>query len=127
MGLLAMEFMDVLDLIVKVASVVTGITIIVGAIVAVIRFFYKKWKKPIDVDNEIKLLHEEVSNLQDLHESDMERVTSELRLLMKGMLAALDGLKQKGCNGPVTKAHEELEEHLNSSAHDYHARVTPEE
>lgn len=30
--------------------------------------------------------------------------------ILKALFAVLDGLKQQGCNGPVTKAHEELRE-----------------
>ena len=34
-----------------------------------------------------------------------------------GILACLKGLKEQGCNGPVTEALHTLEKHLNQSAH----------
>ena len=34
------------------------------------------------------------------------------------LLAALDGLKQLGANGEVTKAHDMLSKHINKKAHD---------
>ena len=35
-----------------------------------------------------------------------------------GILACLRGLKEQGCDGPVTEALDKLEKHLNMAAHD---------
>ncbi len=35
-----------------------------------------------------------------------------------GVLACLKGLKEQGCNGPVTAALDKLEKHLNQAAHE---------
>ena len=42
----------------------------------------------------------------------------ELTLLTYGVLACLMGLKEKGCNGPVTKAIDDIEKYINKKAHD---------
>ena len=42
---------------------------------------------------------------------------AEQRLLTRGVLACLKGLREQGCNGPVTEAIRELEEHINTQAH----------
>ena len=34
-----------------------------------------------------------------------------------GVLACLKGLKEQGCNGPVTEAIQTIEKHLNVEAH----------
>lgn len=51
---------------------------------------------------------------QDLEISQLKKEQQELCF---GMLAALDGLKQLGANGNVTKAHDRLEKHLNEQSH----------
>ena len=39
-------------------------------------------------------------------------------LICYGLLACLKGLKEQGCNGPVTEAMDRMEQHLNQAAHD---------
>ena len=41
----------------------------------------------------------------------------EQALLTEGILACLKGLKEQGCNGPVTEAINKIEKHLNEKAH----------
>ena len=45
-------------------------------------------------------------------------IRNEQTLICYGVLACLKGLKEKGCNGPVTAALDKLEKHLNQAAHD---------
>ena len=51
-----------------------------------------------------------------------DRAIAELRreqtLLTFGVLACLKGLKEQGCNGPVTRAIDKIEKHLNEKAHE---------
>ena len=42
-------------------------------------------------------------------------------LICYGLLACLQGLKEQGCNGPVTEAMNRMETHLNQAAHDEEA------
>ena len=35
-----------------------------------------------------------------------------------GILACLKGLKEQGCNGPVTEAIDKIQKHINKQAHD---------
>lgn len=39
-------------------------------------------------------------------------------ILTYGTLACLKGLKELGCNGPVTEAIDKMEKHMNKAAHD---------
>lgn len=55
---------------------------------------------------------------------EQKRQTEEIKALKEEqcmmsyvMFACLDGLKQLGCNGEVSKAHDKLQKHLNEMAH----------
>ena len=66
----------------------------------------------------LKKLHEDdMAAAHDEHSGELKSLKDELCILSYAMLAALDGLRQQGCNGNVTRAHEMLEKHLNQQAH----------
>ena len=44
-------------------------------------------------------------------------IQEEQTVICFSLLAALDGLKQLGANGEVTKAHDYLSKHINKKAH----------
>ena len=48
---------------------------------------------------------------------EIGRLKEEQTLLTYGVLACLKGLKEQGCNGPVTEAIGKIERHLNLQAH----------
>ena len=47
----------------------------------------------------------------------LDKINDDNYYITKGTLAALKGLKEQGCNGPVTETLAEMEEHLNKQAH----------
>ena len=55
---------------------------------------------------------------QNQQDVEIERVKSEQCLLTYGILACLKGLKEQGCNGPVTEAIDKIQKHINKQAHD---------
>jgi hypothetical protein len=55
---------------------------------------------------------------QKQQDEDIAMMKEELCLLTYGVLACLKGLKEQGCNGPVTNAIEKIEKHMNQQAHD---------
>ena len=59
----------------------------------------------------------DIADLNAKQERESHAIKSELCLLNYAILAALKGLKEQGCNGPVTEAIAKLEKHLNQSAH----------
>lgn len=87
--------MVTLDLIIKAAAVITAC----GGIIAVVFKFVRWMDRQAKQDKEINSLKE------------------EQQVICYAMLACLDGLKQLGANGNVTKAHDRLEKHLNDKAH----------
>lgn len=86
----------------------------VGAVVALVAYFAKivRW-----VDNQ-KKQDEKIKQLEKHHEEDIKSLKDEQRLLVEGVLACLQGLQEKGCNGPVTKAIERYQTYLNQKAHE---------
>ena len=87
-------YVDV-NTIIMVGSLLTAVVVIFSAIFAVYKWYLKQ-------------------NQQDV---EIERVKSEQCLLTYGILACLKGLKEQGCNGPVTEAIDKIEKHINKQAH----------
>lgn len=86
---------------------------VLSALVLVITHFAKfvRW-----VDNQ-KKQDDKIDALRKHHEEDMHESRAERQLLIYGILACLKGLKEQGCNGPVTEAIGKIEKHLNAQAH----------
>ena len=87
---------------------------VLAAIVAITTFFAKgvRWvDRQKQQDNDIKAL-------RATHVSDMDGIKQEQTLIVYGLLACLKGLKEQGCNGPVTEAINMIEKHLNEKAHE---------
>lgn len=55
---------------------------------------------------------------QKQQDKELKEVKAELCLLTYSILACLQGLKELGCNGPVTEAVTKLEKHINQKAHE---------
>ncbi len=54
---------------------------------------------------------------QKKQDRELASIREEQILLTEGILACLKGLKEQGCNGPVTLAISKIESHLNEQAH----------
>lgn len=54
---------------------------------------------------------------QDKQDAEIQTIKKEQQLLTYGILACLKGLKEQGCNGPVTEAINKIDKHLNEMAH----------
>lgn len=75
------------------------ISLLWGAVLFIIKVY--RWK-----DNKDKM------------DSEIKNIKEEQKILTIGVLACLKGLKEQGCNGPVTEAINLIEEHLNKKAHE---------
>ena len=86
---------------------------VVGALATLITILVKfvRW-----VDRQ-KKQDDDLKDLRAKHDEDIGAIQEELTLLNYGILACLKGLKEQGCNGPVTKAIEKIEKHMNQKAH----------
>jgi uncharacterized protein YciI len=85
----------------------------VGAIIALVSYFSKvvRW---VDKQGEQS---EEINAIRQHHEDDMASIKKEQTLLVYGVLACLKGLREQGCNGPVTETINKIEKYLNETAH----------
>lgn len=94
------------NLIIYIAQLLTASGVIGGVLYGAFKFIYRQQQQ----DKDLEALHTK-------HDEDIRDIKEELQVICFGMLACLDGLKQQGCNGDVTKAHDKLTKHLNKSAH----------
>ena len=107
-----------------VQSIITAGAVL-GSLGGIVALFVKfvRW-----LDHQ-KEQDETQAKLQRQHDQDMKDIRREMFLhnheikeeqtiLTYGILACLKGLKEKGCNGPVTEAIKKIEEHLNQKAHE---------
>jgi hypothetical protein len=83
------------EVITTIAGVITALGVIFGLIFAVYKWFLK----------------------QEKQDKDIKAIKEEQFLLTQGVLACLKGLKEQGCDGPVTTAIKQLETHINKQAH----------
>ena len=87
---------------------------VIGAAVAIIAYFARivRW-----VDKQ-KKQDDDIKSLRAIHIADTDDIKQEQTLIVYGLLACLKGLKEQGCNGPVTEAIDTIEKHLNKRAHE---------
>lgn len=77
------------------AALLGAVTAILGGLFAVYRWYQR----------------------QEEQDEDIKALKEEMCLLTYGVLACLKGLKEQGCNGPVTAAIDKIEKHMNQEAH----------
>lgn len=87
-------YIDV-DVIIKIAALIAALGAIGGVLVWCFRFVAQQKKQ----DRELAAVREEQT------------------ITCFAILACLKGLKEQGCNGPVSEALGKLEKHLNKQAH----------
>ena len=54
---------------------------------------------------------------QKAQDKEIKDIKEEQTLITYGLLACLKGLKEQGCDGPVTDAIDKIEKHINVKAH----------
>lgn len=84
-----------MEIITAIAGVITALGVILGVIFAVYKWYLK----------------------QEKQDKDIKAIKEEQFLLTQGVLACLKGLQEQGCDGPVTIAIKQLENHINKQAH----------
>ena len=84
-----------MEAITTVAGVITALGVILGVIFAIYKWYLK----------------------QEKQDKDIKAIKEEQTILTQGVLACLKGLKEQGCDGPVTVAIKQIETHLNKQAH----------
>lgn len=83
------------DTIINVGKVITSFGIIIGLVVGIYKFIEQDKRQQVEIS----------------------AIKKEQTLICEGIVACLKGLKEQGCNGPVTEALKKMEDHLNNAAH----------
>lgn len=81
--------------VISAAALVTAVTTLLGA-------YNRLYRRYLKLQN---------------YEQTIREIKEEQSVLTIGVLACLKGLKEQGCNGPVTEAVRRIEEHMNELAH----------
>ena len=92
--------------IITIASVLGALTAIGAVAYKIIKWFQAQEKQTTDIED-----------LKKQEKEDIKAMEDELCLLTYAVLACLKGLKEQGCNGPVTEAIGKIEKHINQKAH----------
>lgn len=91
-----MAFTITADGVIKLASLLGALGVLGGLVVWCVKFVER----------------------QKRQDRELAAIRREQTLICYGILACLKGLKEQGCNGPVSDALSKLEKHLNQAAHD---------
>lgn len=83
------------DTIINIGKVIGSLGVIAGVFVGIYKFVERDKRQ----------------------QAEIKAIKHEQTLICYGLVACLKGLKEQGCNGPVTEALDKLEKHLNKSAH----------
>lgn len=90
------------------AASILGAVMAIGAVAyKIVKWFQKQEQQTKDIEK-----------LREQEQKDIQELKSEMCLLTYSILACLKGLKEQGCNGPVTEAIGKLEKHINLKAHE---------
>lgn len=94
------------ETIINAAGVLAALTALGAAAWKIIRWVQEQQKQT-----------EAIEKLRKKEAKDIKAMKEEQCLISYALLACLDGLKQQGCNGAVTEAHNRMQKHLNQMAH----------
>ena len=84
----------------------------------VIEFNHRLDEMNEDFNERIDTINNKIDENHCDTEAKIQELNSRMLILTRSVSAVLDGLKQQGCNGQVTKAKEELDAFLMERAYD---------
>lgn len=83
------------DTIINIGKVITSLGVIISLVVGIYKFVEQDKRQQVEIS----------------------AIKKEQTVICEGIVACLKGLKEQGCNGPVTEALKKMEDHLNNAAH----------
>lgn len=84
------------ETLIELAALLTALGVIGGVVVWGIKFISRQQKQ----------------------DKELAAIRKEQQIICYGVMACLKGLKEQGCDGPVTAALDKMEKHLNQAAHE---------
>lgn len=104
--------------VITAGSVITATILLTQKIAGGVRWFDKQEKQTTDIET-LRAKHDrEMEEMRKAVSRELQGIFDEQTLLTYGILACLKGLKEQGCNGPVTEAVNKIEKYLNNKAHE---------
>lgn len=98
----------------QIIGAIGTITVLAGFFFSIYKFIKKVVLDKIDKnETDIEELKREVGVLK----SEVQDSKEERLILLKAQLACLKGLKEQGCNGPVTQAINDIENYIITKSH----------
>lgn len=99
----------------QIVGVISSIMVIIGFIKLIYDFIKKSTLEKINKnEQDIKILKNDVEVIK----TEIKDGKEERLVLVNGVLACLKGLKEQGCNGPVTEGINQIETYLMKKSHD---------
>ena len=99
----------------QIVGAISSIMVILGFIKLIHDFIKKSTLDKINKnEQDIKILKNDVEVIK----AEIKDGKEERLVLVNGVLACLKGLKEQGCNGPVTEGINQIENYLMKKSHD---------
>lgn len=106
------------ETIVTAGAVLAAVTALTAGLAKTVRWFDRQKKQDTELQELKKLHNADMELLREEEKTALAAIQVEQTLLTYGVLACLKGLKEQGCNGPVTEAINKIEKYLNQKAHE---------
>lgn len=104
--------------IITAGAVLGALTAIITLIVRFVRWVDRQKAQDVELQS-LRTKHDgDLDAFRAEHALQTKEIKEEQTILTYGILACLKGLKEQGCNGPVTEAIGRIEKHLNEKAHE---------
>ena len=99
----------------QIVGVCGTLTVLASFFFTIYKFIKKTVLDKIEANKkDILQLQKEMRHVR----RDIDDRKEERLILLKGQLACLKGLKEQGCNGPVTQGIKDIEEYMIKKSHD---------
>lgn len=99
----------------QIVGIIGSLSVLVGFFFSIYKFIKRVVLDKIDNNSkDIENLKQDVEKLK----SEVQDSKEERLILLKGQLACLKGLKEQGCNGPVTQGIKDIEDYIIKKSHD---------
>ena len=99
----------------QIVGAISSLMVVLGFMKLIYEFVKQSILNRINKnEEEIKILRQEM----EVKKAEARDSKEERLLLMNGVLACLKGLKEQGCNGPVTEGINQFETYLIQKSHD---------
>lgn len=96
----------------------SGVLGAIGAFIAMVWKLFAWINHQKEQDTKIESQGNKIKAIDEKYQREAQGIQEEQTLIVYGLLACLQGLQEKGCNGPVTEAINKIEKYINKKAHD---------